>query len=139
MSSQYTIYLAPIESVHHFPCLCPVSTPSHLPMSCQNSTLSAHYQSEYDIYCPRPISTLLIISVYTCPAQVQSIHNQFKSLSCLSMASQYTISPAHVWSVHHLSCPSLVSTPCHLTMSSENTTVPVHVQTERHLACALSP
>ena len=141
MSSQYTIFLAHVQSVHYLCCHvqsiyyifypCPVILPPLLPI----------YQSEFHIscLCPASTSSLLPLSsqnttlvpmsnqntisptrVYT--AKVQPVHHlscqwPVKILPPHPMSRRYTIYLAYVQSVHYLSCPSSVIMPSYLAMS----------------------
>ena len=53
----------------------------------------------------------------------------------LPISRQYTISPAHVLSVHHLSCPCPFRTLSLLPMSFQYTISPAHVLSVHHLSC----
>ena len=141
MSVQYTPYTSHIQSVRHPICPHVVSKPYLLPtfhenitslsITSQNSTSSAHVQSEYQPCCSCPISTpspALILSEYHLygPSPVQPVHDLSNPclvstllVSLLPMYSNFTVSTTHVKTVHHLFCPCPVSTPSYLVMSSD--------------------
>ena len=109
MSSQYTILPATVQSVHH----------SVLPMFSQNTTSTAHVQSQDNISCKWPVNTP----------------------SLLSMCSQNTISSTYFQLVHYLSCPCFCQYTSILLQSTllVYTISLVHFQSEYHLYCPCPP
>ena len=84
MPSQYCTNFSYMQSIHHYQ-QCIVRTQSHIYANVQSVYyFSTPVQLEHYISCP-------------CPGPVHS-------KSYLSMCNQYTISPAHIQSVHYLSC-----------------------------------
>ena len=90
MSSQYTTSTTHVQSIHHLSYQCQVITPSLLPVS-------PYLHAEYYFSCQCSVRKVLVLP------DVQSVQHLF----CPKF-SQFIISltmPAHVQSVHHVSCP----------------------------------
>ena len=119
MSSEYTTspvlyreYTRCPASVYVF-CPCPVSTLSALPLP-SNYTIS-HTSYPVTISSLLPMSHHCIIPpVHACPI----------STPYPSMSTQHIIPSVHVQSLHHISCPCLVSTIEYLSL---------HVQRVHHI------
>ena len=101
MSECHLICLLPFRIAHRL--LVPSTS-----YSCSNKIL--HVLPMYSQY------TILV-----CPIP-------FRTPSFVAIASQNTTSVTNIYLVHHMFCPSLISSSPLLPMSSHNTTSPVHIQ-----------
>ena len=153
MSSNYTISLAHVRSVHHSIGPCPVSTSSHPSTSTQHIISCAHVQSLHHVSCLCLVSTLPLYCVQivhhiVIPCSIStpfllSMSSQYcpcavTTSSILPIPCQYTISTDnvhavyiptdHVQLLHYLSSPRTVSITYLLSMCSQYTISPVLCQ-----------
>ena len=98
-------------------------------MSCQNTTSSVHYQPEFHLSRPFPVSTSSLL------------FSSSQNTMSMPMSSQITTLSAYTHSIHQLTFPCPVSTSPFLPMSqyllpmsTQNTTSTAHVTSVHHLS-----